>query len=76
MSKLLTLRFQPQAWVNDYAIDVDAEGPTEFVVEFEGETIPADDSYESDDLRFLPGAPKWIREWQGPFYICVIGVED
>ena len=26
------ITFHPQAWSNDYAIDVDPEGPTEFMV--------------------------------------------
>ena len=33
-----TATFTPQAWVRDYAIDVDPEGPTEWVTEFEGLT--------------------------------------
>jgi hypothetical protein len=63
--------FTPQAWVNDYAISVDPEGPTEWEMEFAGTELPDDNSYESDDLRDSPEAPDWVREWSGPFYVSV-----
>ena len=52
----LHLRFHPQAWINDYAVDCDPEGEVECFVEFEGE-LPEDDTYDSDDLRYLEGVP-------------------
>jgi hypothetical protein len=73
----IVARFQPQAWVNDHAINVDAEGPATFDVTAyclehytrdELATI-RDDSYESDDLRM--NGPEWVREWYGPYYIEV-----
>lgn len=70
----LHLRFHPQAWINDYAVAVDPEGPTEFFVEFGGE-LPDDDSYESDEFRELDGAPEWVRNWSGPFYIEILNRE-
>lgn len=70
--------FHPQAWWNDYAMEVDPEGPTEFDVtdvilamsRDDAEAI-RDDQYESDDLRFAPSAPQWVRDWSGPFWIEV-----
>lgn len=71
-------KFHPQAWQNDYAISVDPEGETEFDVTAEvlelleaGREVPDADSYESDDLRNAAKAPKWVRDWSGPFYIEV-----
>lgn len=72
MSVKLHIEFHPQAWVNDYAIDVDPEGPTIAEVEFSGVEIPEDNSYESDDLRHLPGCPTWWAEWSGPFWVCIL----
>ncbi len=42
--------FHPQAWVNDYAIDVDPLGEVSFDVGDVAENI-RDNSHESDDLR-------------------------
>jgi hypothetical protein len=76
--KRIIAEFVPQAWVRDYAIEVDPEGPTEWDVT---ETIIAmgrdealamvDDDYPSDNLRDSPDAPKWIRDWSGPFYVRI-----
>lgn len=70
--------FHPQAWQNDYAIDVDPEGAVEFDVTPEvlailaaGGSIPEDNDYESDELRHAATAPAWIQDWSGPFYIEV-----
>jgi hypothetical protein len=74
--------FHPQAWVNDYAIDVDPEGPTswEITPEFLEETQNAHtypervleaSTYESDELRYDPAAPAWVQDWHGPFWIEV-----
>jgi hypothetical protein len=62
--------FTPQAWVNDYSIQVDPEGPTEWEVEDEHLGLQPD-TYESDELRDHPNAPAWVRDWSGPFYISV-----
>jgi hypothetical protein len=63
--------FHPQAWINDYATDVDPEGPTEFEVADEEVVGLKDDSFESDVLREHANAPKWIRDWTGPSYITI-----
>lgn len=66
--------FHPRAWRNDYAIDVDPEGPVEFDVTAEIEAMGEaaarrlkDDRDNSDDLSRAAGAPDWIRNWSGPF---------
>lgn len=74
-----TATFQPQAWQNDYVINVDAEGPTtwdctDFVESLspnEREKAMVPDSYESDDARTSKNTPKWVREWSGPFYVTI-----
>lgn len=77
--------FQAQAWVNDYAIDVDPEGPTSWQVSERylqelraggGERVLEDNTYESDELRHDPAAPEWIRNWHGPFYIEVVDLDE
>lgn len=70
-----TARFQPEAWVNDYAITVDALGPTEwdcsaFVEQADPKWREATliRGCDHDDiLRLDPAAPEWVREWSGPF---------
>lgn len=69
-------KFQPQAWVNDYAYPVDPAGDPEWdvtdeIVAMGREKALAlkDDTYESDYLRYSRHAPKWVQEWSGPFYI-------
>lgn len=73
--KKFTAHFTPQAWVNDYAIDVDLEGPDTFDVTDEINTdhdgIIPDDDYDLDDLHLAKAAPAWVREWSGPFYVRV-----
>jgi hypothetical protein len=64
--------FHPQAWINDYAVEVDPEGPVEWAMPWPDDApIPKDDRYESDDLRTHENAPEWVRQWQGPFYVEV-----
>ena len=73
-----TARFTPQAWANDYAIDVDPEGEQEWTVS-EGMTEDAarivdTDAFGIDADDVLKGdgaAPEWVREWHGPFTIHV-----
>lgn len=76
--KRIIARFHPQAWVNDYAVAVDPEGPVEFDVTDairrrgkEEALAIRDDDYESDSLRYVKTAPQWIQEWSGPFYVEV-----
>ena len=71
--------FTPQAWVNDYAIDVDPEGPTEWDCTEEIENMHEEPRNEllrtghdiDDWLKGDPKAPEWIFHWQGPFEIHV-----
>lgn len=78
----LALRFHPQAWQNDYAIEVDPEGKTDFQVplydvDLGGNgALPDDDQYESDELRHHALAPKWIQDWSGPFYIEITNRDE
>lgn len=70
--------FRPQAWVNDYAVDVDPEGPTMFDVTAHVVALGReralqikDGDYSSDGLRELATAPAWVRDWSGPFSVSV-----
>ena len=72
--------FTPQMWVMDTAMTVDPIGETTFLVTLtEMDELTGtrdvkdvqDDSYESDALRNAEGAPQWIKDWPGPFYITV-----
>lgn len=72
--------FVPQAWINDYAVTVDAEGPTEWDCSAYMAALPDDaareaaqewDTYPSDNVRNDPAAPAWVRDWSGPFYVIV-----
>ncbi|MCA3267717.1 MAG: hypothetical protein ING19_16780 [Azospirillum sp.] len=72
-------RFTPQAWIRDYAVEVDREGPdtwdaTAYLLSsFENAKIRCmhDNNYASDDLHLDPNAPAWIRDWHGPFEVEV-----
>ena len=64
---MATVTFRPQAWVNDYAVDVDAEGPDKFTVPNELVQNMKPNSYESDSLREHSNCPTWAKEWDGPF---------
>ena len=65
--------FHPQAWLNDWATDVDPEGPTDYEVG----GVPGDmedNSYASDRLRDHDNAPDWVKEWSGPFWVEIVRV--
>lgn len=72
-------RFSPQAWINDYAVEVDPQGETEWdaTVAFGAlslsyrERVLADGLDIDDALKGDPAAPEWVRHWQGPFSIYV-----
>jgi hypothetical protein len=71
----LLVRFTPEAWVNDYAVEIDSEGPREWhpSVEAEGMVRHAIDS--GSDLDFLkndPFAPDWVQRHRGPFEIELV----
>ena len=71
--------FTPQAWVNDYTIIVDSEGPiewdcTDYILSLSvSERLKAlePDTYDSDGARLSDNCPEWVRNWGGPFYITV-----
>ncbi len=75
--------FHPQVWVNDHAMSADPQGPTQWDATQFLKAIPASkrallleaDTNDSDALREDPAAPKWIREWSGPFYVSVDEVD-
>jgi hypothetical protein len=85
-------RFVPQANINDYAVDVDPQGPTEWDAtdfmtgqdSYDFERTIAEVAEESafsngqaqwlddfDHLKEDRNAPRWIRDWSGPFSIWV-----
>lgn len=80
-------RFEGQAWVNDYALPVDPEGDTEWDATEGFADLPVDyqtwmraQMYESTDgevvdnddlLQSDPNAPRWVRDWHGPFTIWI-----
>lgn len=76
------VRFTPQAWVNDNAIPVDPEGadswtvPLDDLLEHCGGQLPDDDRYESDDIRTMPQAPAWARDWGGPFCVSIVNRDE
>lgn len=67
----MRVRFHPQAWINDRAIEVDPQGETEWEVEVVVDDVE-DDTYESDELRLHENAPEWVKDWTGPFFIEVL----
>jgi hypothetical protein len=81
----LVATFQAEAWINDYAVPVDAEGPTEWdprpyldaewpalLPEVLADCAEGDEWADSDDvLKEDPNAPEWVRDWRGPFTITV-----
>ena len=69
-------RFVPQKWINDYAVDVDPEGDTDWSIT----DAEADEAFDEarrggdwDYIRSDTKAPSWVREWHGPFYVELIG---
>lgn len=78
----ILVRFIPQAWINDHAIQTDDEMP-EYrvshadVVELTGIPIDEFDRLEHEDqmrdeLHKASTAPHWVREWGGPFEIEIV----
>ena len=67
--ELVTVRFRPQMWANDQAVEADPQGPTEWQVPMEHLRGIQMHSYDSDTLRNEPGVPEWITSWPGPFEI-------
>lgn len=70
------LRFIPQAWIRDYAVSVDLDGPDTWHVSkamllerFPTETAWNEAHEDRDSMRQKGDAPRWIRDWSGPFNI-------
>ncbi|MBD2745995.1 hypothetical protein IC232_04700 [Microvirga sp. BT688] len=70
--------FTPQVWVGDQTMVVDPQGDTtwditpEIVAMGRQKALELqDDQHNTDDLRYTLNAPKWVQEWEGPFYIEV-----
>jgi hypothetical protein len=80
---MLKLRFHPQAWQNDYAIDADPEGETDWMIplsdvdleDSDGE-LPEDDDDQTDDFRHHLLAPKWVQDWDGPYYVEIVNRDE
>jgi hypothetical protein len=75
-STKVQVRFRPQAWIREYAVDVDPEGwPNVWFIEVDSEA-PAlkavEDGLDLDFLKFDPFAPAWITKHQGPFEIEIV----
>lgn len=72
-----TAKFTPEAWVNNYAISVDPQGPTQWDCTADVNALPHDIRYrvlahgghERDQLARMSGAPLWVQNWSGPFEI-------
>jgi hypothetical protein len=65
---VLKATFRPQAWIRDYAHDVDPEGETEWVIN--GSDLEPDQS-DLDYLQTSRNAPTWVKDWAGPFEITL-----
>lgn len=74
-SQIAYAEFTPQAWVGDYAVEVDPEGPRDWSPSIEVRVNDLGlDVY--DELKSDPSAPEWVREWTGPFSIYVTMAAD
>lgn len=68
--------FRPQAWINNYATDVDPEGETHWqITDDDARQALPEATAIGADLDYLKGhanAPEWVRNWHGPFFIELI----
>lgn len=76
---IIRVRFIPQVWARDEALEVDPEGdstwePTDllgdlaYYKDFE-DAFRYERWFEDD-----PACPDWIKDWSGPFFIRVMSV--
>ena len=77
----MRVHFQPQAWMDDYAIEVDDQGEDIWDVTDETAALVrrAFEDYSGGDLDFAredDNAPQWIADWAGPYNITVVEDED
>ena len=76
-----TAEFTAQAWLRDYAVSVDPQGDTVWDATFDARLGGRKDAqrvlaFDADEYRSSPLAPKWIRDWSGPFEVQLIGLEE
>ncbi len=77
MSEFIKCEFIPQAWVNDFPMQVDDSGANGWfvlikdVAELTGVALSHldDDPYARDNLRYAKTAPQWVKDWSGPFEV-------
>lgn len=67
MSFKIRCSFRPQAWVNDWAIDVDIDHPNTW--EMKVKDLPKPNSDQSDVLAESEYAPAWVQTYSGPFEV-------
>ncbi len=73
-----TVRFIPEAWINDCAVRVDPDGADTFTIS-DSEALQAlqgaSQHRDWDHLQDHDNAPGWIRRWHGPFTIELIDAD-
>lgn len=67
------VRFHPQAWFQDHALDIEPEGETTFEVDARHLEAYSENArkYELEPYLNLPQLPAWILDWRGPFWFAV-----
>lgn len=76
----INANFTPQAWINDYATEVDCEDDRDYnvildviagAIQHNAETIEEhlDGLGDNDEFQTAEEAPDWVRDWSGPFDI-------
>lgn len=69
---MVVVTFHPQRWggrKGDICLDADPQGPPTFEVTRFDVMHKTPRSGSADELKYHRNAPKWIREWDGPFEI-------
>jgi hypothetical protein len=80
----IEVTFNPQKWVDapdhlddgseKQLIPAEDQDPVTFVVAWEDGTdeegtVFSDKSYDANQLQSHPKAPKWVQNWEGPYYV-------
>jgi hypothetical protein len=68
--------FTPEAWADDYIIEVDPEGITSWLDHVEPTLIGESNTEATEYLQLSELAPEWVRKWSGPFQIRVEAKEN
>jgi hypothetical protein len=64
----LRCTFRPQIWgFKDSLYEAEPLGPTQWATY--ADSLPEENSIESDHLRYAKEAPQWCQEWSGPFEV-------